>query len=86
MDILHHQIVLVSLLKKVKNRHRVGMYQRRGSPRLATEALDRFQIIFIQGAQNFNCDKTFNAMVPRLKNTGHTTSCDMFTDLIASAN
>src|SRR5579875_42219 len=86
MDILHHQIILTRLFKKIENRHRVGVYQRRGRTCFTPVTFDRLAIILMQRAQHLHRDKTFDTVVTGLKNAGHATRSYMFANLIASTD
>src|SRR6266487_308972 len=86
VNILHNQKILAHLLDKVIDGNCIRVCQLSGSTRLSAKAFHSSQIIFVQGAQDFHCHDALYAVIPGLKDAGHTTGGDMFTNLIAPSN
>ena len=86
MNILHNQKILSQLLDKVIDGNCIGVCQCGSSTSLSAKAFHSSQIIFVQGAQDFHCHDALYAVIPGLKDAGHTTGGDMFTNLIAPSN
>src|SRR6266516_4085729 len=86
MNILHHEKILAKLLNKVIDSDSIGVGKCSGCTSFAAEAFNSSQVILVQGPQHLHRDQSLDAVIPGLKYTGHPTSSNMFTDLVASSN
>src|SRR5437588_510485 len=86
MNILHHEEILPKLFDKVVDGNGVRMRQGCCRARLTAKALNRLEIVLIQGTQHLDGNQTFYPVIPGLEYTRHTTGGDMLANFVPSGN